>query len=172
MEYNIHTKQGPVATVPIGVYGGIDYHGEVPVDVARAAGWRVVTPAEEAPTGYVVTGRSYVDAGDGEHVNEVLTLGPAAVTITIPAATQAVAEAYKAIMEAAFGDGAATNPELTEAAISVQQVINPTLDALSAMRLKTASDVFAAMCAALGITHTWAYPFGATEIEIANPEAV
>ena len=43
MKYNTITK-AVAATVPGGIYEGIDYHGEPPADVAARAGWVDVTP--------------------------------------------------------------------------------------------------------------------------------
>jgi hypothetical protein len=43
MKYNTITKQ-TAETVPSGVYGGVDYHGSPPDDVAERAGWVDVTP--------------------------------------------------------------------------------------------------------------------------------
>jgi hypothetical protein len=47
MKYNTITKQ-VAATVPGGIYEGIDYHGEPPADVAARAGWLDVTPEIQA----------------------------------------------------------------------------------------------------------------------------
>jgi len=47
MKYNTITKQ-TVETVPGGVYGGVDYHGSPPDDVAERAGWVDVTPEIQA----------------------------------------------------------------------------------------------------------------------------
>jgi hypothetical protein len=47
MKYNKITKQ-TAETVPGGVYGGVDYHGSPPDDVAERAGWVDVTPEIQA----------------------------------------------------------------------------------------------------------------------------
>jgi hypothetical protein len=47
MKYNTITRQA-AATVPAGIYEGIDYHGEPPADVAARAGWVDVTPEIQA----------------------------------------------------------------------------------------------------------------------------
>jgi hypothetical protein len=47
MKYNTITKRA-VEKVPAGIYEGIDYHGEPPVDVAARAGWVDLTPEIQA----------------------------------------------------------------------------------------------------------------------------
>ena len=47
MKYNTITKQVS-ATVPGGIYDGIDYHGEPPTDVVERAGWVDMTPEIQA----------------------------------------------------------------------------------------------------------------------------
>ncbi|MBU0678484.1 MAG: hypothetical protein KJ626_10235 [Verrucomicrobia bacterium] len=47
VKYNTITKQVS-ETVPGGIYGGIDYHGSPPADVAERAGWVDVTPEIQA----------------------------------------------------------------------------------------------------------------------------
>jgi len=58
---NIITQAARRATVPGGVYGGLDYHGEPTWDVAHAAGWRRLDDRKPftPPDGLVLTGWNY-----------------------------------------------------------------------------------------------------------------
>jgi len=62
MDYaNIITQAQRTATVPGGIYGAIDYHGEPPWGVAMAAGWRKLDARAPftPPEGYQVVGYEY-----------------------------------------------------------------------------------------------------------------
>ena len=70
---NLTHQRGGINTVPSGVYGSVDYHGQPPWDVAMAAGYRYYTPAE-VPEGYVVTSRRYEQAADPDWATEVVEM--------------------------------------------------------------------------------------------------
>jgi len=68
---NLSNQHGGMDTVPGGVYGSVDYHGQPPWDVAMAAGYRYYTPAE-VPEGYVVTSRRYEQAAEADWATEIV----------------------------------------------------------------------------------------------------
>jgi hypothetical protein len=58
---NIITQAARQATVPGGIYGGIDYHGSPPWELGMAAGWRKLDERVDVtpPEGYRVAGWEY-----------------------------------------------------------------------------------------------------------------
>jgi hypothetical protein len=58
---NIITQAQRTATVPGGIYGGIDYHGSPPWELAMAAGWRKLDELVDVtpPDGFYIDGWEY-----------------------------------------------------------------------------------------------------------------
>jgi hypothetical protein len=146
MKYNTITKQ-TAETVPSGVYGGVDYHGSPPDDVAERAGWVDVTPEIQ----------TQIDADKAQADAEAAHARSMAFQPLIPQA-----HLFRLLLRRNFGDGAETNHELTAEKVTeyfAGLTVAGTITALQASDGVLLARMFEDLAAWNGTGETWTLPW-------------
>jgi hypothetical protein len=146
MKYNTITKQ-TAETVPGGIYGGVDYHGSPPSDVAARAGWVDVTPEIQA----------VIDADKAQLDTEAVSARLASFQPLIPQA-----HLFRILMRRNFGDGAETNREVGKDQVTAYfagLTLAGTITATQASDGVLLARMFEDLAAWNGTGETWTLPW-------------
>jgi hypothetical protein len=146
MKYNTITK-AVAATVPGGIYEGIDYHGEPPADVAARAGWVDVTPEIQAQID-----RERTEAEAAQAAARLASFAP-----LIPHAAL-----FRATLRKHFGANAETNREVTASTVADYFTGKQITGKITAAELADAivlDKLFAELAAWGGTGETWSLPW-------------